>query len=99
MRFETEHFARPLALAGALLALVGLALAAAPAASAAVAGQSAPRVLIVFLPGQLKAPPPPGAVGSAPRLRAKLTVTEQLAAHSQLSIGLSSPVQGRYRAA
>ena len=99
MRFETEHFARPLALAGALLALVGLALAAAPAASAAAAGQSAPRVLIVFLPGQLKAPPPPGAVGSAPPLRAKLTVTEQLAAHSQLSIGLSSPVQGRYRAA
>jgi len=99
MAFKTELMTPPLALAAAVFACLGLALAAAAPASAAAAAPSAARVLIVFLPGQLKAVPAPAAVGPVPRPRAKQTVTEQLAARSQLSIGLSSPVQGRYNAA
>ena len=99
MRFRIELFSRPLALVGALFATCALALAAGASASAAAVGPSAPRVLIVFLPGQIKKLPAPGAVGSLPRLSSKQTVTEQLADHNQLSIGLSSPVQGRYIAA
>jgi len=94
--------AASISLLGAI-AVFGSALAlAAPTvahANSPACCEPKPRVLIVFLPGQIKALPAPGAVGSSPQARARRTVTEQLAAQSQLSIGLSSPVQGRYIAA
>ena len=92
---------------GASISLLGaiavfgsaLAMAAPIAARAESPASSEPRALIVFLPGQIKALPALGAIGSSPQAHARLTVTEQLAAQRQLSIGLSSPVQGRYIAA
>lgn len=99
MRFPTARFARSTLVAAALLAAAAYSFMLTGPANAAAGEPGARRVLIVFLPGQLKEVPAPGAIGSAPRRRAERTVTEQLAAHSQLSIGLSSPVQGRYRAA
>lgn len=92
---------------GASISLLGaiavfgsaLAMAAPIAARAESPVSSEPRALIVFLPGQIKALPALGAIGSSPQAHARLTVTEQLAAQRQLSIGLSSPVQGRYIAA
>lgn len=99
MRFPTARFARSTLVAAALLAAAAYSFMLTGPANAAAGEPGARRVLIVFLPGQLKEVPAPGAIGSAPKRRAERTVTEQLAAHSQLSIGLSSPVQGRYRAA
>ena len=100
MENQTRPAACRLALVAAAVATAAASCALAlPAPAAAATSAGVPRVLILFLPGELKAPPPPGAVGSVKDLRPKRTVTEQLAAQSQLSIGLSSPVQGRYRAA
>jgi hypothetical protein len=99
MQIQTRPAASRLALAAAAAVSCALALALPSSAGAAIASEGAPRVLIVFLPGQLKEPPALGAVGSAPKRRVERTVTEQLAAQSQLSVGLSSPVQGRYIAA
>lgn len=99
MRFKIGGFARSLTTAATLSGACALTLGFVGSASAAAIEPAAPRVLIVFLPGQIKEVPPPGAVGAAPKRSAAQTVTEQLAAHSQLSIGLSSPVQGRYIAA
>ena len=99
MEIQRRSAAR-LALLGAVAGFgCVLALAAPVVARAETLPSSAPRVLIVFLPGQIKALPALGAVGSSPQAHARLTVTEQLAAQRQLSIGLTSPVQGRYIAA
>jgi len=99
MEIKTRPLACRLALAAVASAACALALAPTSPAAAAGAGDNSPRVLIVFLSGQIKPPPAPGAIGSLPSSSPKLTVTEQLASQSQLSIGLSSPVQGRYGAA
>lgn len=99
MRFPTARFARSTVAAAALLVAAAYSFMLTGSANAVAGEPGARRVLIVFLPGQLNEAPAPGAIGAAPKRRAERTVTEQLAAHSQLSIGLSSPVQGRYRAA
>lgn len=99
MQIQTRPAACRLALASAVAVGCALTLALPTSAGAAGVNADAPRVLIVFLPGQLRVPRPLGAVGLAPQIRRKQTVTERLAAQSQLSIGLSSPVQGRYVAA
>ena len=99
MEIKTRPLACRLALAAVASAACALALAPPSPAAAVGAGDNSPRVLIVFLAGQIKPPPAPGAIGSLPGSSPKLTVTEQLASQAQLSIGLSSPVQGRYVAA
>jgi len=99
MEIQTRSAACRLALAASAAAACALVLVLPARADAASLSDAAPRVLIVFLPGQIKEVPSLGAVGTAPQGEAKRTVTEQLADRSQLSIGLSSPVQGRYRAA
>ncbi len=99
MEIQTRSAACRLALAASVAAACALVLVLPARADAASLSAGAPRVLIVFLPGQIKEVPSLGAVGTAPQGEAKRTVTEQLADRSQLSIGLSSPVQGRYRAA
>ncbi len=99
MEIQTRSAACRLALVAAAAASFAMALGLPTAAAAASLAAASPRVLILFVPGRLKPPPPPGAVGAAPQVTAKRTVTEQLAAQSQLSIGLSSSVQGRYLAA
>jgi len=99
MAIQTRLAACRLALFASVVAACTLVLALPARAEAASLSAGAPRVLIVFLPGQIKKVPSLGAIGTAPRGEAKRTVTEKLADRSQLSIGLSSPVQGRYRAA
>ena len=88
-----------MALAAAAVAALLLPLAASAPASAAGSLAAAPRVLIIFVPAPIKRPHALGAVGTKPQTVSRGTVTEQLAAQWQLSIGLSSPVQGRYVAA
>ena len=99
MVIRTRSVACRLALFASVAAACSLVLALPTCAEAASLSAGAPRVLIVFLPGQIKKVPSLGAIGTAPRGEAQRTVTEKLADRSQLSIGLSSPVQGRYRAA
>jgi len=99
MAIQTRSAACRLALFVSVAVACTLVFALPARAEAASLSAGAPRVLIVFLPGQIKKVQSLGAIGTAPRGEAKRTVTEQLADRSQLSIGLSSPVQGRYRAA
>ena len=96
MRIQIRPVARPAVLAVLTAICFVTALVGPGSADASLGVSGSPSVLIVFLAGPVQQLSNPAAVGSPRSHQSQVTLSQRLAALPQLSIGLSSPVQGRY---